>query len=1225
MDGHVLPYRAEQNEIRSICTLCEDYYEIDENKIVQPVAQVPSSYSQDSQSHEFSQESNASQQTITSNKINKFSRENLFSLNLFGDEEYAAFMRSLTRAEEMVISPIIVNIHIVRSRATQVPFSKYGSISFPLKTQLQTDQLPWYNFKQLPFIVIQSRHNSKGECVEAQIDLRKILRARYYMSLLKEMPDGSMRKQNRLVDECLVMFDADSFQKLREELNDIDDRPCLPEGLRIHDFDEEEEEMCQPLQKEMLRTWFSCDYKFAQAISSGFFLSHPSCDFELFWKNLFEYSLSDVNRELEKSKLLFEHEKVTEYEECLASSEFITLDTLLKFAVEQNWLTDVDMVVKYHVYEEFVILNQNFSTNEGLHQCSIGGVEVQNSRDPDLIVETNLRNTALDPIMREQNPDDIIETNIREMELDRRTLLPDRANPIPEFSPDYFTKAYPATFMTGDADLYQLRPCKLDDHLKPPDLISHFSLMKSIQEKQNLVFQFHNTDIRNYANKAACVELKNVDVSTLSIPTEEELKSKSVDDLAFTLMQYAPMIPNSDAYWSHQKNIELETKRDLEYMDEVTRGDVKYPTLVSLFRTQSPSHNQVYYIQKLCSSNDEDLRNPFKRKANALKYPTTVVVVLSLLTELDIKYLAKARYPFQYYFARNEHGKNGNPHWHSLLYSQELGKCCVEQQEIIKTFFEHEVERLQNENNGCLPDNAQQLLQSSIKPVFRNAQRCLIEFYGSAYTNWNPAYNHAGVPTDRYSTSPDISTISLASMIDSALSTSDFSAVDKLFCELIQSSLRHIQHRGVNGSPSPKDYCYRERTVVDEKATEAAGGKTIRKKVAHCQRRKPQPKRADAEIYVDPHDETYSQLSFPCNDEWFNGADSFCILNSLGNCDTKAMVPSQLQKCPKVEICPDGPKLHFYIAEVDAVEYVIKYTCKGPVPIKTNKEILTLVTGKLDSTQHFTEKHVRSMYCQTAIQETVCLYSAQHSNLGLPLFLRNTRSTSVNYLGKKKLRKSRPDENPADNPLFKTTNIEVFDRRNEDKKGIVEKLKKRLTLKQFYDWCNAYINTSGKLVISRRKRLTKKYYHAICMVPKFVKAWANPKHKLYWMHCRQMCLRSYPWENISMEVPKFNPEQDEDMKKFWIDLYKLGFPQGKGLESFAYGWFVKYQRPDIVFNEDEDHALPLLYKEVTSATSVATGKEDSDKQKKTPSDKYARKVSNPFYQTNDDLLCQPHP
>ena len=46
--------------------------------------------------------------------INSWGTENLFTLNLFDEEEYACFMRSLTKEELMVISPLHINIQVIR-------------------------------------------------------------------------------------------------------------------------------------------------------------------------------------------------------------------------------------------------------------------------------------------------------------------------------------------------------------------------------------------------------------------------------------------------------------------------------------------------------------------------------------------------------------------------------------------------------------------------------------------------------------------------------------------------------------------------------------------------------------------------------------------------------------------------------------------------------------------------------------------------------------------------------------------------------------------------------------------------------------------------------------------------------------------------------------------------------------------------------------------------------
>ena len=163
-------------------------------------------------------------------------------------------------------------------------------------------------------------------------------------------------------------------------------------------------------------------------------------------------------------------------------------------------------------------------------------------------------------------------------------------------------------------------------------------------------------------------------------------------------------------------------------------------------------------------------------------------------------------------------------------------------------------------------------LQEEVRKDFKSAQDKIIDFFKGNYVNWNPCYTHDGQLTDTFE-NPDLSTISLSSIIDDALTQSDFTYLDRIYCEIIQTSCRHIVHRGKDGKPHSKDYCYERKEIVDKKLS--TKDKKKYKTVEVCKRRKPQPKRAKPAIYTDPHDKKYTQLSFACNDEWFNGADPF--------------------------------------------------------------------------------------------------------------------------------------------------------------------------------------------------------------------------------------------------------------------------------------------------------------------------------------------------------------
>ena len=69
-----------------------------------------------------------------------------------------------------------------------------------------------------------------------------------------------------------------------------------------------------------------------------------------------------------------------------------------------------------------------------------------------------------------------------------------------------------------------------------------------------------------------------------------------------------------------------------------------------------------------------------------------------------------------------------------------------------------------------------------------------------------------------------------------------------------------------------------------------------------CKRCKPQPTHGFPGIHADPHDQKYYQLLYENNDEWFNGAYPFMILNNLGNCDSKASVPSIFTRQPTYDL-----------------------------------------------------------------------------------------------------------------------------------------------------------------------------------------------------------------------------------------------------------------------------------------------------------------------------------
>ena len=213
-----------------------------------------------------------------------------------------------------------------------------------------------------------------------------------------------------------------------------------------------------------------------------------------------------------------------------------------------------------------------------------------------------------------------------------------------------------------------------------------------------------------------------------------------------------------------------------------------------------------------------------------------------------------------------------------------------------------------------------------------------------------------------------------------------------------------------------------------------------------------------AAIYRDPHDKKYIQLSFPCNGGSFNEADPFLILQTLGNADTKAVIPVAFTKCPKIVYSDDDENytLQFYHLDTDdPAEYILKYMCKSPIPIlgqeeivekvlqrmvyqpqNTNSDSNTLNPAENQNRETLKPKHVYAMYNQSAVQHTVCHFMAVHVLLGLPIVLKNYSVKTYNCVGRKTVTKKSTKE-PINisgefGQIFDPTIIEHFDNRVRD-------------------------------------------------------------------------------------------------------------------------------------------------------------------------------------------------
>ena len=661
----------------------------------------------------------------------------------------------------------------------------------------------------------------------------------------------------------------------------------------------------------------------------------------------------------------------------------------------------------------------------------------------------------------EEHPDDVIQRNLKDTALDHRPLVPDRQNPVPEWSNSYLQRAFIYIFLTGDGALDQLRPVSLmlPEKKYRENYIHMLAMQKGVQEHPEFIFTLYNLLKRNDADNACACLLKEVDVTTIRIPDKEELNDAiKTNNTAHLLMQKNPQIRDTPASCKFTQHEAVGFKRDLEYTDEVTRPN-ETPNYASLFRTLSPPYMNVYYLHRLFTTIHNDLNDPAKRKRQALLNPGVVEWVISFLSELDVLYFKYIRYNCDWHLARCEYGANGNPHWHSILYSKDLGALCWGLKGELENYFDTLQQERLSQSLLQYADDEIKTMQEKIKERFLACQQKLIDFFRGSYVNWNPSLTHDGKLTDESYGTPNISDISLSTLIDESLMTTDFGKIDKLLCDIIMTTCRHITHTGKNGLPSKRDYCYQEKKKkVKEECTKEKDVFLIK---PVCKRRKPQPLRSKAAIAKDKHDRRFYQLTYESNDGLFNGADHFLILLVLGNADTKAMIPSMFVKSPKILVSDDrlSMKLQFFHLDTEnAQEYILKYATKSSIPIKPDNDIMkevlqrkshevvdvnnTVDTNNPNTT--FNPGMVNSMYKQSAIQVSVCSFNATHVIWKIPLTVKNYHVDSYNCIGRKTIKKNtNPNEvqNPDDEPLYNATPIQLFDNR----KNITDLSKKKLS------------------------------------------------------------------------------------------------------------------------------------------------------------------------------------
>ena len=110
------------------------------------------------------------------------------STNIWNDEAYDRFCdTSLTLLEKIVLTPLLVSVTIMRLKTNNVYFSAHGVICYPLRKNSEARCLPWYDFENMPFVVVTFR-DKLGAAHEATVDMQNIRRAREFMTRKMKCP-----------------------------------------------------------------------------------------------------------------------------------------------------------------------------------------------------------------------------------------------------------------------------------------------------------------------------------------------------------------------------------------------------------------------------------------------------------------------------------------------------------------------------------------------------------------------------------------------------------------------------------------------------------------------------------------------------------------------------------------------------------------------------------------------------------------------------------------------------------------------------------------------------------------------------------------------------------------------------------------------------------------------------------------------------------------------------
>ena len=784
--------------------------------------------------------------------------------------------------------------------------------------------------------------------------------------------------------------------------------------------------------------------------------------------------------------------------------------------------------------------------------------------------------------IRNERPSDIFESGIRDSVLKRLPYPELSKKPADEYSDGYFQKAFPWLFPSGDGCVKQGPTIDLKIHRHWFKKYLHrISLYPGVS--QDIEAQFV---INNMLKRLACRESANLCIKNYlleaDMPTREDILKlgiESRESLASSLLMLKSQVPDSAPFW--RKKFQ-EVKGSIRYMEQTPlwrAAENLVPKKLMLFQTRAVPYNHHPAIHRLCPSykkNEENVDlDMLTRFHNTIINPNIVSFMSCLMATMDCEYLSPIRTKTDYFYCRFEWGPNGNPHHHSLKFSDDYDKFIFKEHQDCLSKLDSLIASGKYKSSDFKNENVLKSLNDEINEIFNSSIKNYIEYMRTFYTNWNAGMTKEGKKTYDFSFDKrtTVAHCDMEKLIDETLTTGDFSELDDFYVKVINGTCRHVGHTGKNDGPSKKDRCATMKKVLDREAMlkhkeETGLHKKMYKNKMICKRRKPIELLKKPAVIRDLHDKRFYQLQFETNDKWFNGSDPFAILHYMHNVDDKAIVPAWLRRKPSVEFTEEGPSISLNEECEEGIDdYCCKYAIKSAIPPKTNDQLILLHSEHLQPEECINQGVVTRMLNTYHKEIPVCIFNASHINMELPLLLSNIDCKTVNITGSTLFKKNYSDD---DGHYTYSTVFDKFDNRfspNERTiKCIDENLyKKDMSIFEFSDMFTATTeNTKLKLLTRRREDLKRPKLYPVRMTPHVNKSIVNPHNKYHWRFCRNMCLWLGKYTKFSDQIPhemRIECEEGlEERKDYWISKFKEIFPNGLGLEPYAKRYYDYYNK-----------------------------------------------------------------